>query len=423
MQTQFKEVEVLVEKTGRSMSKAVCTLTGKEVYLETINRQWLGQNQHYSATKGRAVMAARAINHRGFLKVLASIHDQDCVYIATEWAEGGNLRALMQKKVCLSEPLVLSFLVQLASSLGAASETGVVLGDLNSRDVYIKDSELKISMPLGCCFTSGRQNLPQHCNGRPLYIAPEVLNREDYQPKADIWSLGVLIFEMMFGTLPLIQTTLAKITDQLKTFRLSLDESSGSPSQRFLQRLLNQMLVVDPAARISISDLTARMGEMHALLSSHAILGLKVELEAIEYHCDPTITRVETAKARQKLQRLQSLVDQAHQVNRCFGSDPNQALKWLRFEFKWFLHLLHFTASGFITYTRPLPMPILAGLADRALDQLLEYERKLPSLSCSADVFQLLQRQVAVEKSSLLELCADYRTYEDQIASEDVLQR
>ena len=64
------------------------------------------------------------------------------------------------------------------------------------------DNKLKICDFGFCKPLENRQDMIKTMLGSPIYMAPEVLRGEDYSIKADIWSLGVILFEMLYGYCP-----------------------------------------------------------------------------------------------------------------------------------------------------------------------------------------------------------------------------
>lgn len=76
--------------------------------------------------------------------------------------------------------------------------------------------------------------------GSPIYMAPEVLKGLVYDSRADIWSLGVILYEMLYGMCPFEQSSIPKlisaIDNQIITFPQNVDVSFGT--KNFIKRML-----------------------------------------------------------------------------------------------------------------------------------------------------------------------------------------
>ena len=87
--------------------------------------------------------------------------------------------------------------------------------------------------------------------GSPIYMAPEVLKGEIYSNKADIWSLGVVLYEMLFGHCPFQSNSIAKLIEVLNTKELDFPGQISN----FLKELIQRMLTKDPNKRIGWMEL------------------------------------------------------------------------------------------------------------------------------------------------------------------------
>ena len=90
--------------------------------------------------------------------------------------------------------------------------------------------------------------------GSPIYMAPEILREEIYTSKADIWSLGVVLFEMLFGYCPFESSSISELINKLKGMELSIPKNIN-PISESTEILLRKMLVKDQFKRIDWVDL------------------------------------------------------------------------------------------------------------------------------------------------------------------------
>jgi serine/threonine protein kinase len=90
--------------------------------------------------------------------------------------------------------------------------------------------------------------------GTPNYVAPEVLTCQGYDGhKADVWSMGVILFVLLAGYLPFEESTTAALFKKIKTADFEYPDWF-TPGAR---ALLDQVLVVDPNARLSLAELAS----------------------------------------------------------------------------------------------------------------------------------------------------------------------
>jgi serine/threonine protein kinase len=423
MKGRFEVCQELRDRLGRKEFKARCKLTGEEAFLECIDKQWLAENRLYSRQKTNALKTAATLSHPGFLRVLDYFHDELNYYITSEWADGGSIHHLIKKKGSLKEHLVLWFMVNLIESMAFSHSKGVIMGNFSSRNIFIKDSLIKIGILDNSITISevSKTNIP--ANGHSLSISPEVLRGQNLSFKADLWSLGVVLFEMMYGTPPLLETTLAKLKQSFETFKFVNKETESNPSRWLLSSLLEGLLIVDDSKRWSMPILLSRLPEVKALLECHALIGLKIDINAIEYHCDPVLARIDSVSVKDKLTAIQNLVELTHQTNHRFKSDPNLGLKWARLEFKWMINLLQYTRTSSMKYQKKLENSISLFLLNESLALLIEYERLLARFSGPYDERAKMLKNTSDEKCLLLSLFTVSEGSRQLIDRNDGLQR
>jgi serine/threonine-protein kinase ULK/ATG1 len=97
------------------------------------------------------------------------------------------------------------------------------------------------------------ENLAKTMLGSPIYMAPEVLKGESYTTKADIWSLGVILFEMLYGYCPFESRSIASLINTIDTQPVQLP--NNIPVSEKTQNLIKRMLAKDYFRRIGWVEL------------------------------------------------------------------------------------------------------------------------------------------------------------------------
>ena len=90
--------------------------------------------------------------------------------------------------------------------------------------------------------------------GSPIYMAPEILKGCNYNIKADIWSMGVVLFEILFGYCPFEERTICRLLSKIESKPLQIPKHINKISE-FTEKLLVKMLIVDPKKRISWEEI------------------------------------------------------------------------------------------------------------------------------------------------------------------------
>ncbi len=131
--------------------------------------------------------------------------DRDRLYIVMEFVDGGDLKAVMEQEVDLPLEQKLDFLLQASSGLGYAHRSGFVHCDVKPQNMLIsKTGNLKIT-DFGIAramSTISREEKYDVVWGSPYYFSPEQASGRPPSPATDVYSLGVIAYELMSGQLP-----------------------------------------------------------------------------------------------------------------------------------------------------------------------------------------------------------------------------
>ena len=149
--------------------------------------------------------AAAALSHPNICVIHEVGEDEKRPYIAMEYVEGETLRDRIKKKVLSTED-ALSITSQVAAGLGEAHHKEIVHRDIKSANIMVTAKGQAKVMDFGLAKLRGGSSLTrsQTTLGTVAYMSPEQARGEEVDGRTDLWSLGVVLYEMLTGELPFI---------------------------------------------------------------------------------------------------------------------------------------------------------------------------------------------------------------------------
>ncbi|XP_063264102.1 serine/threonine-protein kinase Nek11 isoform X3 [Prinia subflava] len=140
------------------------------------------------------------LDHPAIVKFYASFVERDSFYIITEYCEGGDLDFKIQEYKdsgkMFTQSQVIDWFIQLLLGVNYMHERRILHRDLKAKNIFLKDSLLKIGDFGVSCLLMGSCDLATTFTGTPYYMSPEVLKHQGYNTKSDIWSLGCILYEI-----------------------------------------------------------------------------------------------------------------------------------------------------------------------------------------------------------------------------------
>ncbi|KAM3936707.1 testis-specific serine/threonine-protein kinase 1-like [Leptodactylus fuscus] len=198
------------------------------------------------------------VNHRFIVKTYEIFETSvGKVYIVMELAAQGDLLDFIKKRGPMPELLARKLFHQLATAVKYCHDLGIVHRDLKCENILL-DKELNVKLSdFGFARrlshdSSGKTILSKTFCGSTAYAAPEVLQGIPYEPKVyDIWSLGVILFIMVSGSMPYDDSNIKKMLRVQKQHSINFPRSSDLTSDCkdiihcMLQPDVNQRLTID----------------------------------------------------------------------------------------------------------------------------------------------------------------------------------
>jgi serine/threonine-protein kinase ULK/ATG1 len=141
--------------------------------------------------------------HPNIVECYDVIRAKDKIYIFMEYCDSGDLREIIKKPI--KEKYTQFYFSQLANGLKYLDQHAIIHRDIKPRNILLtnKRQVLKIA-DFGFAKQTKEISLYDTICGSPMYMAPEVLNKgnEKYDGKTDLWSIGMILYEMLYGVHP-----------------------------------------------------------------------------------------------------------------------------------------------------------------------------------------------------------------------------
>eukprot|EP00300_Choanocystis_sp_HF-7_P013142 c18173_g1_i1.p1 GENE.c18173_g1_i1~~c18173_g1_i1.p1 ORF type:complete len:288 (+),score=68.95 c18173_g1_i1:134-997(+) len=232
------------------VSLAVNNETLERVAIKVIKKDKI-QSRGTSEMLKREITTMKKIDHPNVVKIYEVLATKDEILIVMELVEGGDLLDWIEHREYLDEAEAMRFFASMVQAVQVCHENGVCHRDIKPDNMMVTpDGRIKIT-DFGMAVLA-TTNLLDTVAGTLNYVAPEVLREQGYDgKKADIWSLGCVLFVMLAGVLP-FEGQLFLMSKKIELGQHAPYPAHVSPAAReYVDFILN----VQPNLRPSIDQL------------------------------------------------------------------------------------------------------------------------------------------------------------------------
>ena len=249
----FVEQKLLGKGTYGSVYKAKRLSDGQSYAVKIVNLGSLNHREIEDSVNEIRLMAS--FTSPFIVRFFEAFCDNRRLCIVTEYARLGDLAHLIDRRKKKKRPFheddIWRYLLQLLEGLKVLHNCGVVHRDLKSANILMSAPDLIKIADLGVSTVLHTTQLARTQIGTPLYLAPEVWKRRPYDSKCDMWSLGVLLYEMMTFTYPFTARTTQELAQRVCLGKYSIPRGYSSDLVAIVRRLLQ----VNPILRPSVDEL------------------------------------------------------------------------------------------------------------------------------------------------------------------------
>lgn len=208
---RYEILEIIGEGGMAVVYKALCHRLNRYVAVK-IMRDDMAADEEFRRRFCAESHAVAMLSHPNIVAVYDVSHSDDIEYIVMELVEGITLKQYMEKKGALAWKEVLHFSKQISKALAHAHERGIIHRDIKPQNIMLlRDGTIKV----GDFGIAALENEIYENNGQAIgsihYIAPEQARGECPDARSDIYSLGVVMYEMLTGEQPYTGETLGEI--------------------------------------------------------------------------------------------------------------------------------------------------------------------------------------------------------------------
>lgn len=235
--------------------------------LKIINPTELGQTENIKRFE-REAQAASKISHPNIAHIYEFGRDGDYYFIAMEFVDGKTLRELIEEKT-IDKNRAVKIVRQIAEAISAAHHKGVIHRDIKPENIIIAGNDLVKVLDFGLAKTKNTEETdenislldasilettPVHLFGTLAYMSPEQAREQSPDERADLWSLGIIFYELLAGKRPFEGETRNEIVASiLKSEPEKISKRNARISSR-IEKIIFRLLEKDRAKRFQTAD-------------------------------------------------------------------------------------------------------------------------------------------------------------------------
>ncbi|CRK91668.1 CLUMA_CG005318, isoform A [Clunio marinus] len=254
----YELLNLLGSGTYSTVHKAIDKITRQIVAIKILDRKRILKGRKLSIDNlVQEIQLLKKLQHPYIVKMEDFCWDAQNIYIIMELCEV-SLSSFIKKRQRLPETTCRIFIRMLAEAMKYLRDNNVSHFDLKPQNLLLTRSKSTSTYILKICdFGFAQQLTPEEENdtikGSPLYMAPEIILKHKYDARADLWSIGVILYECLFGSAPYSSKSIEELMEKVKSLQ-KIEIPRNTKISIECEDLLTRLLKHDPNERITFDD-------------------------------------------------------------------------------------------------------------------------------------------------------------------------
>jgi NarL family two-component system response regulator LiaR len=187
-----------------SVYQGIDTLSGEQVAIKVLRKELTADMPELIERFRREGEALRRLDHPNIVKMLAMAEEQGQHYLVMEYVSGGSLAGLLKRQPQLPLVQAVAITLELADALGRAHHLEILHRDIKPGNILLAEDGTPRLTDFGLARLGNYPAITATGSvlGTFQYLSPEAFYSQDLDSRADIWSLGVVLYEMLTGQVP-----------------------------------------------------------------------------------------------------------------------------------------------------------------------------------------------------------------------------
>jgi len=199
------------------------------------------------------IVLQRAMKCENIVKLITYFQDDANLYIIVELCKNGTLQELVKRRKVLTELEARYFLRQILFGIRFLHSSNIVHRDIKTSNIFIHETKEKMTLKIGdfglaTLLDYYGQRKSTIC-GTPNFLPPEILTKAGHSFEADIWCVGVILYNMLFGYAPFQRKDVQQTYDAIKNLSYTIPPGKISVQAK---NLIESILVLDPSKRAKL---------------------------------------------------------------------------------------------------------------------------------------------------------------------------